>query len=163
MGAATEPLEMTLKSCPECAAQMPGSAAFCPGCGRSMHTESDISQRPALSRDHLLGACAYFTFLPAVVFLVVDSGRRNPFVRFHSVQCLLLWLTSVAAAVLVRFLVLLLLVIPRIGPLVAVLFVTIATLAALFLWIVLVVKALQGERFALPLLGGMAEKYSIVP
>jgi uncharacterized membrane protein len=47
-----------------------------------------------------------------------------------------------------------------IGPLLAVLFVTIAALAALFLWIVVVVKALQGERFALPLIGGMAQKYS---
>jgi uncharacterized membrane protein len=66
----------------------------------------------------------------------------------------------VAAAILVRVLTLLLLFIPMIGPLLAVLFVTIAALAALFLWIVAVVKALQGERFALPLIGGMAQKYS---
>ena len=72
----------------------------------------------------------------------------------------MLWLVSVAAAVLVRLLTLLLLFIPMAGPLLAVLFVTIVALAALFLWIVVVVKALQGERFALPLIGGMAEKYS---
>ena len=160
MGPATEQFATALKSCPECAAQMPDSAAFCPGCGRSMYTESAIRQRPAVTRDHLLAACAYFTFLPALAFLLLKRYRRDWFVRFHSVQCLLLWLVSVAAAVLVRVLTLLLLFVPMLGPLLAVLFVTIAALAALFLWIVLVVKALQGERFALPLIGGMAEKYS---
>jgi uncharacterized membrane protein len=76
---------------------------------------------------------------------------------------LLFWLLTLVAAVLVRLLTTLLLLVPVVGPLLAVLFVTIAALAALFLWIVLVVKALQGERFALPLIGGMAEKYSAVP
>jgi uncharacterized membrane protein len=160
MGPATEQFATALTSCPECAAQMPDSAAFCPGCGRSMQTDSVARQRRTVTRDNFLGACAYSTFLPALAFLLLDRYRRNWFVRFHSVQCLLLWLVSVAAAVLVRVLTLLLLFIPMIGPLLAVLFVTIAALAALFLWIVLVVKALQGERFALPLIGGMAEKYS---
>jgi uncharacterized membrane protein len=160
MEPATEQFATALKSCPECAAQMPDSAAFCPGCGRSMQTDSVARQRRTVTRDNFLGACAYVMFLPALAFLLLDRYRRNWFVRFHSVQCLLLWLVSVAAAVLVRLLTLLLLFVPMLGPLLAVLFVTIAALAALFLWIVLVVKALQGERFALPLIGGMAEKYS---
>jgi len=162
MAPATRQIAMTLKSCPECAAQMPDFAAFCPGCGRSVQTEKRVRQRPAAKRDHLVGACAYFTFLPALAFLLFDPCRRNPLVRFHSVQCLLLCLISCAAALVVRLLTLVLLFVPVIGPLLAVLSVTIAALAALFLWIVLVVKALQGERFALPLIGGMAEKYSDV-
>ena len=162
MAPATRQIAMTLKSCPECAAQMPDFAAFCPGCGRSVQNEKRASQRPAAQRDHLVGACAYFTFLPALAFLLLDPARRNRFVRFHSVQCLLLWLISLAVVLVVRLLTLVLLFVPVIGPLLAVLSVTIAALAALFLWIVLVVKALQGERFALPLIGGMAEKYSDV-
>jgi uncharacterized membrane protein len=161
---ATEQIAITLKSCPECAAQMPDFAAFCPGCGRSMQTQpEEATERPALTRDHVLGACAYCTFLPAFSFLLLDPYRRNPFVRFHSVQCLLFWSLTLVAAVLVRLLTTLLLLVPVVGPLLAVLCVTIAALAALFLWIVLVVKAMQGERFALPLIGGMAEKYSAVP
>lgn len=159
----TEQIAMTLKSCPECSAQMPGSADFCPGCGRSMQDESEPRQRPAVRRNHVLAAGVYFTFLPALVFLLLDRYRRNPFVRFHSVQSLLLWLISITGAFLVRLVTLLVLFIPRVGPLLAVLFVTFAALAALFLWIVLVVKAFQGERFALPLIGGMAEKYSTIP
>ena len=115
MEPATEPLAMTLKSCPECTAQMPDSAAFCPGCGRSVQSDSVARQRRTVTRDNFLAACAYFTFLPALAFLLLDRYRGNWFVRFHSVQCLLLWLVSVAAAVLVRLLTLLLLFVPMIG------------------------------------------------
>ncbi len=162
MGSATEPTATILKSCPECAAQMPDSAAFCPGCGHSMQTES-VAPKPALTRGTFLAASAYFTFIPASAFLLLDPYRRNPFLRFHALQSLLLWLAGLAAGLLLRLLTLVFLLIPGFGPLLAVLLVTIAALAALFLWIVLVVKALQGERFALPLIGGTAEKYSGAP
>ena len=128
-----------------------------------MQIEIQPAEKPAFRRENLLGAVAYFTFLPAVAFLLAERFRRDSFVRFHSVQCLLFWLVSLVAALVVRLLVLLLLFVPIAGPLLAVLFVTIAALAALFLWIVLVVKAFQGEKFTLPLIGGLAEQHSRVP
>jgi len=139
---------------------MPDSAAFCPGCGRSMQIQSAAREIVGDRREKLLGALAYLTFLPALAFLLLEPHRRNSFVRFHSVQCLLFWLISIAAAILVRLSILLLLFVPAVGPLLAVLVVTIAALAALFSWIVLVVKAFQGARFGLPLLGDLAEQYS---
>jgi len=36
----------------------------------------------------------------------------------------------------------------------------VVALAAVFTWIVLLVKAFQGERFALPLIGNLSEQYS---
>ena len=80
--------------------------------------------------------------------------------RFHAVQCLFFWLISIVTTALVRLLILLLLFVPLVGPLLGVLVVTIAALAALFLWIVLFVKAIQGERFGLPVVGGLATQYS---
>ena len=149
-----------MKSCPDCGAQMPDSAGFCPGCGRSMQAQSAAPETAGILRENLVGALAYLTFIPALIFLLVDRHRRSPFVRFHSMQCLLFWLVSIAAAVLVRLLILLLLFVPAVGPLLVVLVVTIVALAALFAWIVLVVKAAQGERFALPMIGDIAEHYS---
>ena len=149
-----------MKSCTDCAAQMPDSAAFCPGCGRAMQSKPAAKERVSAFRDSLLGALAYMTFLPAVGFLLFDPYRRNSFVRFHAVQCLLFCLVSIVAAVLVRVLMLLLLFVPVVGPLLVLLLVTIAALAALFVWIVLFVKAFQGERFALPLIGDLAEHYA---
>ena len=149
---------VVLKSCPDCAAQMPNSAAFCPGCGHSMQTQP-VARQLGVVRENLLGALTYFTFLPALAFLLLDPYRKNSFLRYHSVQCLLFWLVGMVATVLVRLLVGLLLFVPIVGPLFALLLVTLAALAALFTWIVLVVKAFQGERFALPLIGNVAEQY----
>jgi uncharacterized membrane protein len=97
---------------------------------------------------------------PALVFLFLDPYRKNPFVRFHSIQCVLFWLVSVVLAVVVRVVFLGLLFIPIVGPLLAVLLVVVVALAAVFTWIVLLVKAFQGERFALPLIGNLSEQYS---
>jgi len=159
---AMEQIDVGLKSCPMCAAQMPASAAFCPGCGRSMQIELPAKQTPDALRQNFLGAFAYVTFVPALVFLLVDPYRKNPFVRFHSIQCLLFWLVCVVLAVIVRLVFLGLLFIPIVGPLLAVLIVVVMALAAVFIWIVLLVKAFQGERFALPLIGNLSDQYSSV-
>jgi uncharacterized membrane protein len=157
---AMEQTAVGLKSCLVCAAQMPDSAAFCPGCGRSMLAQPAPKQTPRIRGDNLLGALAYVSFVPAVVFLLIDRYRRSPFVRFHSIQCLLLWLVCIVLAVVVRVVFLGLLFIPKVGPLLAVLIVVVVALAAVFVWIVLLVKAFQGERFALPVIGDLAEQYS---
>jgi uncharacterized membrane protein len=64
--------------------------------------------------------------------------------------------------VVVRVVFLGLLFIPIVGPLLAVLLVVVVALATVFTWIVLLVKAFQGERFALPLIGNLSEQYSDV-
>lgn len=149
-----------LKSCPECAAQMPDSAGFCPGCGRSMQPEPAPRPKSASKRENLIGVLAYLSFIPAVIFLFIEPYRRNPFVRFHSVQCLLCWLVGIVLVVLLRLLGLLLLFLPVVGPLLLVLLVATVTLATVMIWIVLLVKAFRGERFALPVIGALAEQYS---
>jgi hypothetical protein len=34
------------------------------------------------------GMLAYFTIIPAIIFLLIEPYNRNRFVRFHSFQCL---------------------------------------------------------------------------
>jgi uncharacterized membrane protein len=151
-------------TCPECAARMPGAAAFCPGCGRTMSAPPLRAQgRVGFLPERIAGALAYFTFVPAAVFLMVDPYRGNRFVRFHSVQCLLLWVVGLAGAAALKLAGLLLFLIPLVGPLFAVLVSMVAGLAAFAVWLVLVVKALQGEMFKLPVLGDFAEQHADVP
>ena len=157
---AMEQIAVGLKLCPDCAAQMPESAAFCPGCGRSMQIALSAKQKPGALRENFFGAFAYVTFLPALLFLLLDPYKKNPFVRFHSIQCLLFWLVCVVIAAFVRVVFLGLLFIPIVGPLLAVLVAVVVALAAVFTWIVLLVKAFQGERFALPVIGHLSEQYS---
>jgi len=150
-----------LLSCPRCAAQMPETAAFCPGCGRPIHKpEPDSAGRTAIARENVAAALAYVTFIPAAFFLVVGPYRKNSFVRFHSVQCLLLWAAAVIVALALKLVTLAVFRLPVAGPLLVVLLFTVAVLGAFLLWLVVTVKALQGEKFKLPLLGEFAAEYS---
>ncbi len=84
--------------------------------------------------------------------MLLPAFRNNRFVRFHAWQSILLWgvffiltiaalfLSNVAAAMVFLLLGIL------------------ASLAMLFLWIVLSLKAWQGERFELPFFGDLAER-----
>ncbi|HKM45999.1 MAG TPA: zinc-ribbon domain-containing protein [Terriglobales bacterium] len=132
------------RKCPHCGTVMPANAAFCPGCGWSM--------TPLPPVDRAAAAAAYLTFIAGAVILFLPAFRNNRFVRFHAWQSVLLWgvffvltisalfLSNVAAAML--FL----------------LFGILASLAMLFLWIVLSLKAWEGERFELPVFGELAAR-----
>jgi uncharacterized membrane protein len=108
--------------------------------------------------ERIAGALAYFSFVPAIVFLLVDPYNRNRFVRFHSFQCLLAWLAGFVIGAALKFVKVALLIIPFLGHLLALLISGLIALAAVVVWLVLVVKALQGEMFKLPVLGDFAEK-----
>ena len=110
--------------------------------------------------EYIAGSLAYFSFVPAIIFLLVEPYRRNRFVRFHSIQCLMFCGATAALAAGFRLAGLVLFLIPRGGPLLVTLMDVLASLAAIFLWLILVVKALQGELFKLPLLGDLAEQYA---
>jgi len=146
--------------CLHCAAQMPETAAFCPGCGRPTPGSVTPDERVGFLPQNIAGALAYLTFLPAVVFLFRPPYNRNRFVRFHSVQCLLLWVAALLTVGILKVAGLVLFSVPLLGPLLTVLISVAAVLAAGLIWLVLVVKALQGERFKLPVLGTVAERYS---
>lgn len=159
---AVDQTEQELRSCPHCAAQMPATAAFCPGCGRSMHSALRAQGKVGGLSENVAGAIAYFTFLPALVFLLLDPYKKSGFVRFHSVQCLLLTGSLILLGLLLKLLGMLLFIVPVLGPLLVLLVDVTAGLAAIFVWLVLVVKALQGENFKLAWIGDLAERYSDV-
>jgi uncharacterized membrane protein len=102
--------------------------------------------------ERLAAAMGYFTLLPATVLLFLPAFRGSRFVRFHAWQSILLWgvffLASLAAILL-----------SNIAAAVPLLMLGIlGSLAMFFLWIVLSLKAWQGEWFELPLLGMLAER-----
>lgn len=147
--------------CPHCAAQMPETAAFCPGCGqRRREPAAPAPGKAHAFAENAAGALAYLTFIPAILFLVLEPYRKNSFVRFHAVQCLLVWGAGVVVALALKVASLLVFLIPVAGPLLVLLISTVAVIAAVLLWLVLVVKALQGETFKLPWLGEFAAEYS---
>jgi len=108
-------------------------------------------------KDRLFGALAYITFIPAIIFLFNERFKRNRFVRFHSVQSILLALGGILVGITLRLLLSLFSLIPRVGNLLGWLVIVVASIGWLILWMVLLIKALQGEMLKLPLIGNWAE------
>ncbi|OGW82387.1 MAG: hypothetical protein A3C47_02375 [Omnitrophica bacterium RIFCSPHIGHO2_02_FULL_51_18] len=86
-------------------------------------------------------------FITGIIFYVIE--KENKFVKFHAMQSILVFGFLFALGVVLAF-------IPVVGwPLLPVVY-----LVQLVLWIVLMVKAYQGEYFKLPVIGDMAEPKS---
>jgi uncharacterized membrane protein len=84
--------------------------------------------------------CYLLGFVTGIVFLVVE--KKSSFVKFHAKQSTMAFLG----------LFVILLVIGRI-PVLGIL----VWIFTLILWLVLMIKALQGKRYSLPIVGKMAE------
>jgi uncharacterized membrane protein len=139
--------------CSACGAQVADNAAFCAACGKAMGQPSGGGDAagPAPSAggltDNVAGALAYVTIIPAILFLVLEPYNRKPFVRFHAFQCLFLAGALIAIHIVLGF-------IPILGWMVS----GLVSLATIVLLIVLIVKASQGQKLKLPVIGDMAEK-----
>ena len=107
----------------------------------------------------LAGALAYF-LVPAIVFLLLPPYSKNRFVRFHSFQCLGLCLAALVIGALLRVAGFGLFFVPTLGRLLILLVSVVIPLAFFAVWVVLVVKALQGEMFKLPVVGHFADRHS---
>ena len=87
--------------------------------------------------------CYLLGFITGIVFLIVE--KRSRFVRFHAKQ-------STIAFLGLFIIKLILSPIPLLNLLIFPLWVL-----ALILWLILMVKALRGERYRLPIVGKWAE------
>jgi uncharacterized membrane protein len=95
--------------------------------------------------DNVAGALAYVTIIPAIIFLIVAPYNRSRFVRFHSFQSIIFCIVLVVLHVVLLFL-------PVIGWALS----GLVSLAALALWIVLLIKAYSGQMWKLPVIGDFA-------
>ena len=106
--------------------------------------------RPLPAEDRALAALAYFTVIPAAVLLLLPGFRNHRFLRFHAWQSVLIWALFLVLTIIA-------LVLSNVAAAVVfLLFGILAALAILFLWVVLSIKAWQGERFELPWFGELA-------
>ena len=135
--------------CSGCGAQMADGATVCAGCGRSQAGAAAAAAAvPAASglNDNIAGLLAYF-FIPAIIFLVLEPFNKNPFVRFHAFQGLFLGLVSIVGHTILTF-------IPVLGWIILPFF----SLAIFILAVVAAIKALQNQKWKIPMIGDMAEK-----
>lgn len=159
--------------CASCGTQMADNAAFCPNCGKAAGSTAgegaSASPTPPDSygttspsamplEENIAGMLAYFTFIPAVIFLLVEPYNRNRFVRFHAFQSLFFHVGVVIVEIALMIMGVILHIIPVIGSLFALVLWPVVWLAVFGLWLLLVIKAYQHLMFKLPIVGDLAEK-----
>jgi uncharacterized membrane protein len=113
---------------------------------------SDLN--PSGLSDNAAGGLAYFTIIPAIIFLIVDPYKKRSFVRFHAWQSIFFLVAWAVIDILVNML-------QNLGQSSVFLTLTVIQLVRLALfvvWIVVVINAFNGKRFKLPVIGGLAEK-----
>jgi uncharacterized membrane protein len=143
---------------------MADNAAFCPQCGKVASATGASAPPPTPIgsygttgapatpiAENVAGMLAYFTIIPAIIFLLIEPYNRNRFVRFHSFQCLFTCAALIVLHIVLSFF-------SYIIPVLMFGVYGLLGLAELALWILLVVKAYQHEMFKLPIVGDLAEK-----
>jgi len=99
--------------------------------------------------DNLAGFLCYVAlFFTGIAFLIVE--KKSSFVKFHAMQSTITFLGIVIISIILGF-------IPIRRPIIDLLVILIEAVS-LILWILLMVKALQGKRYALPIVGWIAEQ-----
>ena len=104
--------------------------------------------------DRAAAAFCHVTGIPAVFYLLNDRYNRRPYLRFHAWQAIYF----VAACLLITFA---LGLVTDAAPALRFLefdHFPLVSLVLVIVWVVVVMKAMNGERYRLPVIGAMAEK-----
>ncbi len=142
--------------CNMCGAQIADGTTTCAACAGRAATAPPVPQASATTggmTDNVAGMLAYVTIIPAIIFLVMEPYNKNRFVRFHAFQNLFFavaWIVLWIALSIIAH-------IPILGWLTILIWPLIG-LGGLILWIILLLKANQGQMWKLPVIGDMAEK-----
>jgi uncharacterized membrane protein len=89
--------------------------------------------------------CYVLAWISGLVFFLIE--KKNKFVRFHALQSIIVFGVLFLACIIIGW-------IPIIGWVIA----WLISVLAIVLWILLMIKAYQGEKFKLPWAGNLAEK-----
>jgi len=139
--------------CPTCGAQV-ADGVTCPKCAAGTgQGPNALAPAGAGLADNVAGALAYVTIIPAIVFLVIEPFNRKRFVRFHAFQCIFFavaWTVLWIGLAFVGH-------IPFLGWATVLLW-PLVSLAGFVIWLIVVLKAYQGQMYKLPVIGDMAEQ-----
>src|SRR6266849_5400908 len=150
--------------CSACGTEVSG-AAFCPKCGASQSgapaAAAPVASPTAGMDENVAGLLCYvFGWITGLIFFLID---KRPFVRFHAAQSMVVF----GGLHVLRIVLAMLFGISLFGGglgwtgfTFGWLLFSLIGLVARILWIVLMVKAYQGERFKVPIAGDLAESFA---
>lgn len=153
--------------CASCGSPVEGR--FCPKCGAPMGAAAPMAQaggagaqpvaaQGGLSVNAASALCYVLGLITGILFLVIAPYSQNRAVRFHAFQSIFLnvawigvWIVETMISVMlwrISF---------ALYSMLGLLF-TLVGLGFFILWIFMIVKAYQGQKVMLPVIGALAEK-----
>src|ERR1700733_863983 len=160
--------------CPKCGSSVGEGAGFCPSCGSTLGSSAPSSAPSAAPSapplpivaasgqmdENIAGLLCYvFGWVTGIIFYLID---KRPFVRFHAAQSVVVF-----GGIAILYIILGMFVSASLfaGGLagagsfsIGFLLYPILGLVAFILWILLMVKAYQGQKFRIPIAADLAEK-----
>ena len=162
--------------CPNCGANVDGR--FCAKCGTAVAPAGSSGGTAPAGGDYSTGAapaahqyagantggltdnvagalCYVLGLITGIVFLVLAPYNQNKFVRFHAFQAIFFHVAFIGIYVVETIIAMML---PWSLSVIMSLVGMVIGLGGLAIWVWLIVKAYQGEKFKLPVIGDLAEK-----
>ena len=114
---------------------------------------------PATIDENVAAALCYLvSVLTGILFLVLEPYNRNPVIRFHAFQSIFAWVAVMVFGMALNVLSYPIAALPFVGWLIDILLWRAFSLGVLAIWLFLMYKAYNKERFVLPVIGVWAEK-----
>jgi uncharacterized membrane protein len=145
--------------CTKCGAAVVDNAGFCPNCGAPQPAAGSaapgavVSSSPSATSgmaENVAGLLCYLLgWITGLIFFFID---KRPFVRFHAAQSIVVFggLMIVQIALTMTFL--------TGGVALGFGLRAVVSILGFILWILLMVKAYQGERYRLPIAADLADQ-----
>jgi uncharacterized membrane protein len=156
--------------CSKCGANLPTGASSCANCGQSTGSVSTgatsaSTAAPAVQTggvgmaENVAGLLCYsLGWITGLIFFLID---KRPFVRFHAAQSMVVFGgLQIILFVLGRIFIASIYTGGLAGFTMGSGLISLLDLLAFVLWIVLMIKAYQGQRFKLPVAGDLAENFA---
>lgn len=151
--------------CSQCGGEVPDGVAFCPKCGQAQAAGrvAQTSQqgpgqeaKPDMAENVAGLLCYVLGWVTGIIFYLID---KRPFVRFHAAQSIVVFgvlhIISMAMAIFFGRGLMMMGGWGALGLVGAIY--SLVELASLVLWILLMVKAYQGEKFRVPVASEIAQ------
>ncbi len=144
--------------CTKCGTMVADNVAFCPSCGTPQAAGVATAMAPAAGTQSGLSEnvagllCYVLGWVTGLIFYFID---KRPFVRFHAAQSIVVF----GGLMIIRIVLSMLFAAGGVAGLsVGFGLLSLVSILGLVLWILLMIKAYQGEKFRIPLAADLADQ-----
>jgi uncharacterized membrane protein len=148
--------------CSQCGSEVATGVAFCPKCGQAQ-TGGQMSQTSHSAgsgmAENVAGLLCYVLgWVTGIIFFLID---KRPYVRFHAAQSMVVFGGLHIINIIIGILFGARVMMGGWGTFgVGAALYSLVNLLTLILWILLMVKAYQGEKFQVPVAAGIAQSFA---